>query len=40
MGWVTRAKFLSLWVSTQTQDNDFSKRVFDEVFQGFRFFIP
>jgi len=40
MGWATEAKILSLWVSTETNDNLFSKRVFDEVFAGFRFYVP
>jgi hypothetical protein len=40
MGWVTEAKLISLWVSTETTDNAFSKRVFDEVFAGFRFYVP
>jgi len=40
MGWVTEMKILSLWVSTETTDNALSKRVFDEVFAGFRFYVP
>jgi len=40
MGWVTEAKFLNFFVSTETRDNDYSQLVFDEVFSGFRFYIP
>jgi hypothetical protein len=40
MGWVTQRKVLSFWVSTETRDNEHSKNVFNEVFGGFRFFIP
>lgn len=40
MGWVTEAKILSLWVSTETTDNALSIRIFDEVFAGFRFYVP
>jgi hypothetical protein len=40
MGWVTEAKFLSFWVCTEGRDNEHSKRVFDEVFAGLRFYVP
>ena len=40
MGWVTQLKVLSFWVVTETRDNEFSERVFDEVFSGFRIIIP
>ena len=40
MGWATEAKLLSLWVSTETTDNALSKRIFEEVFAGFRFYVP
>lgn len=40
MGWVTEAKFLNLWVCIETLDEDVAKRVFEEVFEGFRFFVP
>jgi hypothetical protein len=40
MGWVTQTKFLGLRVQTLTRNNEVSKRVFDEVFGGFRFSIP
>src|SRR5439155_24039063 len=31
-GFVTLRKVLSFWVATETRDNDFSKKVFDEVY--------
>ena len=37
---VTQRKVLSLWVATETRDNDFSKRVFDEVYRALRFYVP
>jgi len=40
MGWVTRIKAFSLWVSTTTHDNDESKAVFGEVFDALRLAIP
>ncbi|HEY5232372.1 MAG TPA: hypothetical protein VIK35_02405, partial [Verrucomicrobiae bacterium] len=39
-GFVTQRKVLSLWVATETRDNDLSKRVFDEVFRGLKFYVP
>src|SRR5690349_4278000 len=39
-GFVTQRKVLSLWVATQTRDNEFSKRVFEEVFAGLKFYVP
>jgi len=39
-GFVTQRKVLSLWVATETRDNEFSKRVFDEVFRGLKFYAP
>jgi hypothetical protein len=40
MGWVTRAKVLSLNVETHTRDNALSKGIFDEVFSGLRLYLP
>ena len=40
MGWVTQRKVLSLWVSTETRDNEYSKAMFGEVFAGLRFHLP
>jgi hypothetical protein len=40
MGWATQRKFLSFFVSTETRDNDLSKKIFGEVFEGFKFTIP
>jgi hypothetical protein len=39
-GFVTQRKVLSLWVSTSTTDNDFSKAVFEEVFGGLKYYVP
>jgi hypothetical protein len=39
-GFVTQRKVLSLWVATETRDNDLSKRVFDEVYRGLKFYVP
>lgn len=39
-GFVTQRKVLSFWVATETRDNEFSKRVFDEVFRGLKFYVP
>ena len=39
-GFVTQRKVISFWVATQTRDNEFSKRVFDEVFRGLKFYVP
>ncbi len=39
-GFVTQRKILSFWVSTETGDNDFSKKVFDEVYKGLKFYVP
>lgn len=39
-GFVTQRKVLSFWVATETNDNEFSKRVFDEVFKGLQFYVP
>ena len=39
-GFVTQRKVLSFWVATETRDNEFSKRVFDEVFKGLKFYVP
>ena len=40
MGWVTQAKFLGLRVQTTTRNSQVSKHIFEEVFGGFRFYIP
>jgi hypothetical protein len=40
MGFVTEAKVVSFWCSVCTSDNEFSKRVFDETYRGFRFYVP
>jgi len=39
-GFVTQRKILSFWVSTETRDNEFSKKVFDEVYKGLKFYVP
>jgi hypothetical protein len=39
-GFVTQRKVLSLWVATETRDSDFSRRVFDEVYRGLKFYVP
>ena len=39
-GFVTQREVLSFWVATETRDNDFSKRVFDEVYRGLKFYVP
>ncbi|MCE9610415.1 MAG: hypothetical protein K8R23_09500 [Chthoniobacter sp.] len=39
-GFVTQRKVLSIWVSTETRDNELSKRVFDEVYRGLKFYVP
>jgi len=39
-GFVTERKVLSFWVATETRDNDYSKKVFDEVFKGLKFYVP
>jgi hypothetical protein len=39
-GFVTQRKIVSFWVATETRDNEFSKKVFDEVFRGFKFYAP
>lgn len=39
-GFVTQRKVLSLWVTTTTKDNEFSKQVFDEIFKGLKFYVP
>ena len=40
MAWVTQAKILNLYVETETRDNALAEAVFDEVFSGFRFYVP
>jgi len=39
-GFVTQRKVLSFWVATTTNDNDFSKKVFDEVYRALKFYVP
>jgi hypothetical protein len=39
-GFVTERKVLSIWVATETHENDLSKRVFDEVYRGLKFYVP
>ena len=39
-GFVTQRKVLSFWVATETRDNDYSKKVFDEVYRGLKFYVP
>ncbi len=39
-GFVTQRKVLSFWVITTTTDNDFSKKVFDEVYRALKFYVP
>ena len=39
-GFVTQAKVLSFYCETVTTDNEFSKRVFDEAFRSFQFYVP
>jgi len=39
-GFVTQRKVLSFWVASETRDNELSKRVFDEVYRGLKFYVP
>jgi len=39
-GFVTQRKVLSLWVASETGDNEFSKKIFDEVYKGLKFYVP
>jgi hypothetical protein len=39
-GFVTRWKIMSFWVATVTRDNEFSKKVFDDVYRGLKFYVP
>ena len=39
-GFVTEAKVLSFYCESQTDDNDLSKKVFAQVFEGFKFYVP
>jgi hypothetical protein len=39
-GFVTQRTVVSFWVSTETRDNEYSKKVFDEVYRGFKFYVP
>jgi len=39
-GFVTQRKVLSFWVATETRDNELSKRVFDEIYKGLKFYVP
>jgi hypothetical protein len=39
-GFVTEAKILSFYCESQTNDNDLSKKVFSEAFEGFKFYVP
>ncbi len=40
MGFVTSQKVVSFYCETISTDNERSKRIFDEAFRGFRFYIP
>jgi len=39
-GWVTKRKIFSLWVSLETSDDEYSRNVFYEVFDGISLCIP
>jgi len=39
-GWVTEAKFLSLWVGVEGDDTGRAAGIFKSVFGGFSFYIP
>jgi hypothetical protein len=40
MGFVTTQKVLNFYCETISRDNEQSKRIFDEAFRGFKFYIP
>ena len=40
MGFVTTQKVVSFYCETASNDNESAKRIFDETFKGFRFYVP
>jgi hypothetical protein len=40
LGYATQRKVVSFWLATESKDTEASRRVFDEAFKGFKFYVP